>query len=209
MDDFLFQPWTVTVRTGDQDRGAPGPGAAQDRRVEPGDETSSIRIPEESRPSAEESSPSVEQVSPTPEASSPAAEAPTPAPRAHRREARGRLDSIAGHVGELLVPLIEAWEPKLHVGRHRTATDDRLHRADHCFRFRLVPRYGPLDDPPSVPGSVLEVCIVDEETIAAHLWLDPLAEEPAEELTIEPSLLGSWWLEEVLLDFVAKTLRQA
>ncbi|MDX1494494.1 MAG: hypothetical protein R3253_10570, partial [Longimicrobiales bacterium] len=68
-------------------------------------------------------------------------------------------------------------------------------------------RYGPFDERPKVAGSVLELMVADSE-VAARVWLDPLADEPTKEVTVEGSKVSEGWVESVLVDFVGKSLRR-
>lgn len=104
-------------------------------------------------------------------------------------------------------PHLDAVAARLHIARHHTLIDDRLDSPARVIRFRVVPRPAPFDEPAAVPGSVLELVATDATT-TARLWLDPVAEEPAEEVEIPAGDFSEAWLDAVVVDFVARTLRQ-
>lgn len=123
-------------------------------------------------------------------------------------QARPRpADSAADRLRAIALPHLEAVAFRLHIARHHTLLDDRLDNQPATLRFRLVPRQAPFDGPVAVPGAVLELMAAGS-SVGARLWLDPVAEEPAEELEVPVARFTEGWLESVVVDFVAQTLRQ-
>ncbi len=123
-------------------------------------------------------------------------------------QARPRpADSAADRLRTVALPHLEAVAARLHIARHHTLLDDRLENQPATLRFRLVPRQAPFDGPVAVPGAVLEL-MAARSSIGARLWLDPVAEEPAEELEVPLAQFTDAWLDGVVVDFVAQTLRQ-
>ncbi|MBT8489181.1 MAG: hypothetical protein HKN72_02880 [Gemmatimonadetes bacterium] len=111
-------------------------------------------------------------------------------------------------VRAIALPHLEAVAARLHIARHHTLLDDRLDGPAGVLRFRLVPRPAPFDEPAAVPGSVLEL-VAAKATVGARLWLDPVAEEPAEDVEIPASEFSEDWLDAVVVDFVARSLRES
>lgn len=116
-------------------------------------------------------------------------------------------DSAADRLRAIALPHLEAVASRLHIARHHTLLDDRLDTQPATLRFRLVPRQAPFDGPVAVPGAVLELMAAGS-SIGARLWLDPVAEDPAEELEVPVTQFTEGWLDSVVVDFVAQTLRQ-
>ncbi len=110
-----------------------------------------------------------------------------------------RLRSIAR-------PRLEDLVFRLRIARHHSLIDDRIDEMG-TLRFRLVPRSAPFDERPPVPGSVLEL-VAAENVILARFWLDPVAERPSSELEVAADAFGEEWLDGVIVDFVARSLRQ-
>lgn len=109
---------------------------------------------------------------------------------------------------EVAVPRLEALGARLQVAFHRTLIDDRPGRSPPTIRFRLIPRPGPFDDVPAVPGSVLEIVGDEASFVTARLWLDPVAEEPAVERRVDAARLDEAWVDEIMFEFVEKALRR-
>ena len=144
----------------------------------------------------------VERVDPARVATEAARNAPSGAPALPRP-----IDSAADRLRTIALPHLEAVAARLHIARHHALLDDRLDNRPATLRFRLVPRQAPFDGPVAVPGAVLELTAT-RSSVGARLWLDPVAEEPAEELEIPVAQFTEGWLDSVVVDFVAQTLRR-
>lgn len=94
----------------------------------------------------------------------------------------GALSSV-DRLRTLAIPLIGRIEPRLRAARHRTLLDDRLDAPDPCLRFRLIPWFG-------------------------RIWLAPLADEPTWESKIEAAGAVEGWVETLVMDFIARSLRR-
>lgn len=105
------------------------------------------------------------------------------------------------------MPRLDALSARLAIARHRTLLDDRLDAEPSTLRYRLVPWRAPFDEPVAVAGSVLEIAVDDSEVVASF-WLDPVAEDPAEERRVDSGRLSEDWVGDVCLDFVARALRR-
>lgn len=126
----------------------------------------------------------------------------------NRSSAPLTVSTLTERLQDVVLPYLKALEARLQIARHRTLLDDRLERDPPAIRFRLIPRRGPFDDVSAVPGSVLEVVADDGSSVAARLWLDPVAEEPTDELRVDADRLTERWIDEIAMDFVEQALRR-
>lgn len=136
----------------------------------------------------------------------------TPARSAERSRnpprSRPSKSTLTERLEDVAIPHLKALEARLQIARHRTLLDDRLGRTPPTIRFRLIPRRGPFDDVSAVPGSALEIVADDDASVTARLWLDPVAEEPAEERSVEGARFDEAWIDEITMEFVEKALRR-
>lgn len=105
-------------------------------------------------------------------------------------------------------PRLEEVQARLQIAGHGAVLADLTDREPPSLRFRLVPRRGAFDEVTAVEGAVLELTWDDEAGDAtARFWLDPLVGTCTEAVMAPYDRVDVSWVDRVVLDFVAKTLR--
>jgi hypothetical protein len=109
----------------------------------------------------------------------------------------------------MAVPRLEEVARRLQMARHQAAVEDLLEGTPPTLRFSVRPWRGPWTEELSPPRGTLVLSLEGEDAVRVCAWLDPEADEPAEEASVPPMRINAAWLERLVLDFVERLLARA
>ncbi|MEX2048867.1 MAG: hypothetical protein WEB90_04755 [Gemmatimonadota bacterium] len=113
----------------------------------------------------------------------------------------------------MAVPRLEEVARRLQLARHEASVEDQLEATPPTLRFSLRPWRGPWTEELSPPRGTLVLSLegagASEDAVSVHVWLDPEAEEPTDEMRVAPGRVNAAWLERLVLDFVERVFARA